>query len=610
LVVWPEHPEQVQALMSLARERGIALVPYGAGSGVCGAVRTPEDSIVVDTKRLVRFSVLPEEGVVDVEAGMLGVDLEAALQRRGYTVGHFPSSILCSTVGGWLAARGAGQCSSRYGKIEDMVRSADCVLGTGAQVRFTRHVGAPNPLGLIIGSEGTLGIITSARLRLHPAPAARGLVAYRMPSFELGAEGMRLIMQAGLRPAVLRLYDPLDSYLLSRGKVERPSGAPRSSGLPSGFWLRRLLEVPRALNAGIAAFERCVSRSAMLILIFEGELEQAREDQRAAERLLGQLSGKSLGAAPARAWLAHRYAVSYRQSNVFQQGAFNDTLEVAAPWSRLPRVYEAVRDSAGRHALVLAHLSHAYPDGCSIYFTLVGTRRGDALLRYDALIDAALSAALGEGATLSHHHGVGGSKAHFLDVELGGGLETLRRVRRAWDPDGLLNPHALEPSRAAPPCRPLAPLPGIDAISGIATFSAETALSEIQAAAEQRGLSLGLLAAVPDQTLGRFVAEGLPGLPHPFLDPVRGYVCGLQARGGAAEFRLLPVPRRATGPDLGALCVGARDAIATVQQASLALVRADHGAPGRSSVPAAEALSIDERAAWQGLVDGFAGQSR
>jgi alkyldihydroxyacetonephosphate synthase len=605
LVVWPEHPEQVEAVVALARREGISLVPYGAGSGVCGAVRPGPRSIVVDTKRLTQVRVLPDEGVVDVQAGVLGVDLEAALERQGLTVGHFPSSILCSTVGGWLAARGAGQCSSRYGKIEDMVRSADCVLGTGERVRLTRRFGGPNPLELMIGSEGTLGLITSARLRLHPAPQARAFAAFRMPSFELGADAMQSVMQAGLRPAVMRLYDPIDSYLLSRGKVADERGRePRSSGVPSGFWLRAALGSPRALNGAIAGFERFVSGSATLILIFEGESEQAINELRHAERLLRELGGESLGEAPARTWLEHRYAVSYRQSKVFQQGAFNDTLEVATTWARLSSVYAAVRAAAGAHALVLAHLSHAYPDGCSIYFTLVATRAGDALVRYDALIDAALGAALAEGATLSHHHGVGASKAHWLDAELGGGLDTLRRLRRAWDPDSLLNPSTFEPLRAAPPHSVREPVPGIDAASGIATFRGETQLNEIESAARAKGFSLGLCATLPALTLSGFIDAGLPGLPDPFADPVRGNVCGLEARGPVARFRLLAAPRRATGPNLAALCVGAGGAIARVESASLALVRADVTAP--SVAPASTPpLSDAESAAWQRVVDVF-----
>jgi alkyldihydroxyacetonephosphate synthase len=296
-----------------------------------------------------------------------------------------------------------------------------------------------------------LGLITSARLRLHPQPRARAFASFRMPSFERGAEAMQSVMQAGLRPAVMRLYDPIDSYLLSRGKVADERGRePRSSGVPSGFWLRAALGSPRALNRAIVGFERFVSGSATLILVFEGEPEEGAAELQHAERLLRELGGESLGEGPARAWLAHRYAVSYRQSKVFQQGAFNDTLEVATTWARLASVYSAVRAAAGAHALVLAHLSHAYPDGCSIYFTFVATGVGDALARYDALIDAALGAALAEGATLSHHHGVGTSKAHWLDAELGGGLDTLRRLRRAWDPDLRLNPRTFEALRATP----------------------------------------------------------------------------------------------------------------------------------------------------------------
>jgi alkyldihydroxyacetonephosphate synthase len=346
-----------------------------------------------------------------------------------------------------------------------------------------------------------------------------------------------------------------------------------------------------------------VSGWATLILIFEGRADAARADLQHAERLLREQSAESLGETPARAWLSHRYAVSYRQSKVFQQGAFNDTLEVAAPWARLSAVYAAVREAAGAYALVLAHLSHAYPDGCSIYFTLLATRQGDALSRYDALVDSALGAALTEGATLSHHHGVGSSKAHWLDAELGGGLETLRRVRQAWDPDRLLNPATFEPLRTAPAVVVREPVPGIDAVSGIATFRGDTQLSEIEGAAQAKGFSLGLGGPMPALTLADFVARGLPGLPDPFGDPVRGNVCGLEARGSVASFRLLPTPRRATGPNLAALCVGAGDEIARVEHASLALVKQD---ALRSDSPAVSTpLAADERAAWRRIVEAF-----
>jgi alkyldihydroxyacetonephosphate synthase len=606
VVAWPETPEQVEELVAYARREGKPLVPYGAGSGVCGAVHTAPGSMVLDTKRLTKLRIHPDQGVVDVEAGMLGIDLEQTLERSGYTVGHFPSSILCSTVGGWLAARGAGQCSSRYGKIEDMVESADVVLGTGDRVRFTRRPRGPNLLDLLVGSEGTLGVITGARLRLHPAPRHRAFHAFRLPSFERGAEAMRLIMQAGLRPAVMRLYDPVDSYLLGRGKVADEKGreSPRS-GMPNGAWLRAALGSPRALNGAVELFERFVSGSATLIVIFEGEAESSRAELSRAQRLVKELGALSLGEAPARAWLAHRYAVSYRQSKVFQQGAFNDTLEVAAPWARLMEVYDAVRAAAGRHALVLAHLSHAYPDGCSIYFTLVATRAGDPFARYDALLDAALGAALEQGATLSHHHGVGRSKAHWLNAELGGGIETLRRLRRAWDPDGLLSPQTLEPLREAPVARPRQTLSGVDAFSGIATFAGDSPLPEIEAAANARGWSLGLIGDVPRLSLDAFVAAGLPGSPDPFADPVKGQVCGLHAEGKVASFRLLPAPRRATGPNLVALCLGASGKIAKTLSASLVLARRGTASSGSGAVAPERPLSEGEAQAWRRVLEAF-----
>jgi alkyldihydroxyacetonephosphate synthase len=502
-----------------------------------------------------------------------------------------------------VAARGAGQCSSRYGKIEDMLRSADCVLGTAERVTFTRRSGGPNPLGLMIGSEGTLGFVTRARLKVHAAPALRVFAGYRLTSFERGAEAMRVLMQAGLRPAVLRLYDPMDSYLHTRGKVTNEQRAERkSSGMPSGSVLRAALSAPRLLNGAIQQLERYFSASALMVVIFEGAHGQAEADAARAQQLLKPLAAEYLGEGPGRAWLAHRYAVSYRQSRVFQEGAFNDTLEVAAPWSRLAAVYAAVRRAAGVHALVLAHLSHAYPDGCSIYFTFVASRSGAPLARYDRLIDSALGAALSEGATLSHHHGVGASKARWLDVELGGGLAALRRVRRAWDPDALMNPGALEPRGELAGAEPRRCVPGVDAFSAIATFRGNTPLAQVEAAAQEHELSLGLVGAVPNVTLAAWIAAGLPGIPEPSSDPVLGHVCGLSARGPKLELAMLPAPRRAVGPDLAQLCVGARGEIADVLQASLALVKSHLP---RAALAEPTPLGADEASAWQRIVKSF-----
>jgi alkyldihydroxyacetonephosphate synthase len=603
-VAFPRDDEQVQALVAFAREHGVKLVAFGAGSGVCGAIAPGEQVLVVDTKRFTGVRVAPSGDEVEVGAGVLGIDLEALLESQGLTVGHFPSSIICSTIGGWVAARGAGQCSSRYGKIEDMLRGASCVLGSGDRVSFRRRWGAPNPLELITGSEGTLGIVTRATFRAHRAPELRAFSAYRLPSFEAGADTMRRIMQGGLRPAVLRLYDPLDSLLLGHTKSGHTQAKAHRASLRRERMLAQALEAPRALRLGIQALERWVSARAVLIVVCEGSREEALQTRAEVTRIALSAGGSDLGETPARAWFSRRYAVSYRQSRVFQLGAFNDTIEVAAPWSKLLAVYRAVRRAASRYALVLAHLSHAYPDGCSIYFTLVATRSRNAEARYRALVDAVLGAALIEGATLSHHHGVGRSKAKWLGPELGGGVSALARLRHAWDPDAIMNPGALESSQLAPLELPGESL-GVDQASAIATFSAQLTLGAAEHEARAHGLSLGfaLDERTRELTLSSWLGAGMPGAPHPERDPAWRLLAGIEARGESLELRLRPAPRRATGPDLTALLLGAEERIARTVRCSLALKSAS--LPFSPPAPAAPQMNASEALAWQRVLEAF-----
>jgi alkyldihydroxyacetonephosphate synthase len=217
-IVWPASTEEVSAIVRWAYETSTPVVPFGAGSGVCAGVLPNERMIVIDLKRMDRWRSF-EGGVLDVEAGHMGLPLEEELVRRGFTLGHFPSSILCSTVGGWVAARSAGQCSGKYGKIEDMVLGLECVTGTGQIVKLRHRTNGPNLVPLVVGSEGTLAVVTSCTLRLHPKPAVRAFGAFSFPTTEAGWEAMRIMFQAGLRPAVSRLYDPFFAMLARRGAV-------------------------------------------------------------------------------------------------------------------------------------------------------------------------------------------------------------------------------------------------------------------------------------------------------------------------------------------------------------------------------------------------------
>ncbi len=618
-IVWPRTAEAVVRLVEVARAEGISLVPFGAGSGVCGAVHPDARTVVVDMKEMAGFDVEAEGSILDVGPGAMGVTLEEDLARRGLTIGHFPSSILCSTVGGWIAARGAGQCSGLYGKIEDMVVSVECVLGNGELVTLRRRCDGPSALPLMIGSEGTLGIITRARLRLHPAPAQRTYAAFSFSDIVGGWEAMRALFQEGLRPAVARLYDPIDSALMREGTVKAKGGpgATKKSGGTTARLIKllpTLLKAPRLLNAAIEAAEGNLLGGATLVLVFEGSSDEVHADRDRADAVCRRQGGRVLGEGPARRWFGHRYSVSYRQSPLFRSGAFSDTMEVAAPWSRLAELYDAVRGALGKHVLVMAHLSHAYPDGCSIYFTFSGMGRDhdDALAKYDCAWREALDAAVAAGGTISHHHGVGRSKAPKLGREMGFGVEVVRRVMRAWDPDGILNPGALAPREDEPGTASVtgaAPTePSIDTHSLTARLPGDMPLGVAEELLTRHGLSLSLADDTErGQRVSRWVASGAATTHDPWADPVRQTVSGLQARLPSQErFEIRPAPRRAVGPDLVALYLGADERAGVVEAVTVSLER--EGSPRARPLPFAGERNPHqddgERAAFAALVDG------
>jgi alkyldihydroxyacetonephosphate synthase len=592
-VVWPTSTDEVARLVRWAAARAVPLVPFGAGSGVCGGIAPREDMVVVDLKRMARIRSLdPAAPCVDVEAGHMGVPLELALGRAGFTLGHFPSSILCSTVGGWIAARSAGQCSGAYGKIEDMTVALECVTGTGDVVTLRRRTSGPDLVPLVVGSEGTLAIVTSATLRLHPAPTAHGFGALTFRTTEEGWEAMRAIFQAGLRPAVSRLYDPFDAMLARQGGVRGGRSGPRAARPASkrgpglgGVALRAILRKPEALNELLhsASGARAMG-GAMLVLIFEGQGEEPQRQIEQARHIAEAVGGRWDGEAAARRWLAHRYSVSYRQAPVFADGAFVDTMEVAARWSRLGDLYEGVRRALGRNVFVMAHFSHAYPDGCCIYFSFVGRADPDLVRQmgweaaceatYDRTWRAALAAAVEAGGTLSHHHGVGRSKAPRMPAELGAGVGVVRSLMRAFDPARILNPGNL-----LPPEEPHAVVTAQPVVAGVrdveidaASLLAGIAGGVTLASAEQQLLAGGLTLDLHDvdggMTLAAWLAAGAPGARDRWLDPADQLLAGLDATlADGQRLSIRPTPRRAVGPDLAALFVGAQGRFGHVDRA-------------------------------------------
>lgn len=442
LVVWPTCLDDIVAVVRYAARLGVAIVPYGAGSGVCGAAVSLRGGIALDLKRMKRVVSIDEEGLTATfECGIIGQHLEDALGARKLTLGHFPSSIYCSTLGGWLATRSAGQCSSRYGKIEDMVLGVQAVAGTGDVIETDRER-VPDWTPLLLGSEGTLAVLASARLKIHPAPETRWMRGYSFRSIVDGLSAVREMMQSGLRPTIVRLYDEVDTMFSGFARPDGQTGdVKRPIAPPSPLLIRLLQMAPRLTNQvlrHVAAF-----KGALLIVGFEGCRDRVATESALSQAILEKAGAQDLGSQPGEAWLAQRYRVSYKQSAVFAAGGFVDTMEVATTWNRLEGLYHAVRRAISRHALCLSHFSHAYPEGCSIYFTFVGARDRGAKQRYDQLWQEALSAAIEAGGTMSHHHGVGILKTPFMVREHGQAMKLLRAAKQSFDPRGILNPGKL-----------------------------------------------------------------------------------------------------------------------------------------------------------------------
>jgi alkyldihydroxyacetonephosphate synthase len=461
-VFWPRTDAEVVAVFERAAAERRAVVPYGAGSGVCGGARGHDGAFVLDTKRLDRIGPLDvERGTVDVEAGVLGEHLEAWLSERGFVLGHSPSSIACSTVGGWAAARSAGQFSSRYGVFEDMILALTVVTPGRGVVRIGEDGDAPAEwLPLILGSEGTLGVVTRLRLRVHPAPATRWLRGYRFATVDAALAAMRGLMQDELWPAVVRLYDPVDTRIGGRTKPKKDGHGPSAWSRVRGAVERlpgakeRLLALPLALPGLLNRLADAVADGCLLIVGWEGDREVV--DTLVAAAAPHLVGGEDLGAEPGERWFHSRHAVSYKLMPIFEGGGFADTMEVACGWGAMRAVYDAVRAAARPYAVVMAHSSHVYPEGGSWYFSFAG--HGD-LDTYDALWTACLDAAVAAGATATHHHGVGRLKKRWALAEAGAGRAAWTALKAELDPGRLLSPdadwsEAVDDVRCPPPSDP------------------------------------------------------------------------------------------------------------------------------------------------------------
>jgi alkyldihydroxyacetonephosphate synthase len=410
-VARPTDAAQVAAVLALCDDARVPVTAAGGRSGVCGASVPVHGGIVLDMTDLAGIvDVDTTSMILDVRPGTFGDVLERDLRAdHGVTLGHWPQSVALSTVGGWLACRSAGQLSGRYGKIEDMVVGLDVVLADGRAITtggWPRAAVGPDLTQVFVGSEGTLGVITGARLQVHPAPSRERRGAWLLGTFEVGLAAMRRIVQRGAHPAVLRLYDAA--------------------------------EADRTYHTG---------NKALLLVLDEGDgaLVDATFEI-VAEECQIEAGGHRGDDAHVKHWLERRNDVAALEA-LTAKGYTVDTMEVSAPWAALPALYRATLDALQGVEGTLAasaHQSHSYPTGGCLYFTFAGqvpAERRDAY--YRDLWDAGQRAALAHGGALSHHHGVGLNRARFLPEALGPAFDVLVETKRALDPHGILNPGKL-----------------------------------------------------------------------------------------------------------------------------------------------------------------------
>lgn len=430
-VIAPADHDEVLAVLTSAAERDVAVVPYGGGTSVVGAL-APERAghrgvVALDLRRLSGLLHLDEiSGEARFLAGTTGPEAERLLSEQGFELGHYPQSFLYATLGGFASARSSGQNSAGNGRFDAMVTALRVATPTGEIVLGGAPGSAAGPdlMRLFLGAEGILGVITELSLRVHQIPEAREFEGWTFPDFATGVDALRRVAQGGTGPTVIRLSDETET----------------------GIGLAQHGRVGKALSKGCSA-----------ITVFEGEASAAAERHALTAQILTDAGGRSTGPEPAEEWSRGRFGAPYLRDALLDYGAFCETLETATVWANVSQlksaVTEAIRSGFAEHdskSLVMCHVSHVYPTGCALYFTIIGNLRGsDDVVGVWAAIKAGVNdAILAGGGTISHHHGVGRDHAEWLAREIGdGGIRMLRAVKAELDPSGIMNPGAVLAAR-------------------------------------------------------------------------------------------------------------------------------------------------------------------
>ncbi|MFW9946608.1 MAG: FAD-binding oxidoreductase [Candidatus Odinarchaeota archaeon] len=413
-VVWPENKTQISEILKLANNEKIPVIPYGEGSGVVGGAIPVYGGIIVDMKKFNKILEINKKDLtVTVETGINGMNLERYLNAKGYTSGHIPQSLYTSSLGGWIAHRAAGQFSTKYGKIEDIILGMEIVLPQGDIINFKPIVRAstgPQLNKLFIGAEGTLGIVTKATLKIWPFPEKRALISYAFPTIEDSFSATREIMREYIFPAVIRIYDKIETE-------------------------RHFADIEQAKD------------KVMVVFVCEGNKKLVALEEIITKEKCESNNGINCGEHPVEHWFETRFRVT-ETSTMPPYKIIFDTIEIASSWDNAAKIYHNVIDSVNgiKGILIIsAHISHFYPNGVGVYFSLGGVPpKGKSDFEfYQECWDTTIKGVLDAGGSIAHHHGIGINRAHWMEEELGKSMDVMRKIKRLLDPNNILNPGKL-----------------------------------------------------------------------------------------------------------------------------------------------------------------------
>ena len=410
-ITWPETVEQLTEILKFVNQEKIPVIPYGEGSGVVGGAIPVYGGIIIDMKKFNKIlNINDKDLTVTVESGINGMNLERYLNAQGYTHGHIPQSLNYSSVGGWIAHRSAGQFSTKYGKIEDMVMGMEVILPQGDILKFktiARTSTGPQFEKLFIGGGGTLGIITKVTLKIWPYPESRTLISYVFPTIEDSLEATRQILRQQIYPAVIRIYDAVET-------------------------VRHFGHIDKAKD------------KVMVVFVCEGIKRLVNLEEEITKEVCEENSGINCGKNPVEYWFETRFNVTDLSSGP-TIGVVIDTIEIGFLWDKAAEMYHSVLDAANKVKgllFITAHVSHFYSNGVGFYFSFAGIppREKTDLEFYQDVWNTVIKTVEDCGGSIGHHHGIGINRAKWMSVEWGLAFDSLKKIKQLLDPNTILNP--------------------------------------------------------------------------------------------------------------------------------------------------------------------------